>query len=60
MKSFNVEIKETLSKIITVNDVASQEEAEKIIKTQYNNQEIILSAEDMVSVDIYAQDELER
>ena len=60
MKSFNIEIKETLSKIITVNDVASQEEAEKIIKTQYNNQEIILSAEDMVSVDIYAQEELER
>ncbi len=54
MDGYNVEIKETLTRIVRVENASSKEDAERIVKARYDNQEIILDAEDLKSVDIEA------
>lgn len=54
MDGYSVEIKETLTRIVRVENASSKEDAERIVKARYDNQEIILDAEDLKSVDIEA------
>lgn len=48
MKEYQVTIEETLSRMVTVN-AENEEEAEKIVKEKYLNQEIVLNADDISS-----------
>lgn len=50
MKKFDVEITETLQRTVSV-EAASQEEAEKIVKEAWNNEDYVLDSSDFVGVD---------
>lgn len=58
MDGYNVEIKETLTRIIRVEHANSKEEAERIVKAQYDNQDIILDYQDVKSVEFEAHKDL--
>ncbi len=58
MDGYNVEIKEVLSRIVRVENVSSKEDAERIVKQRYDNQETILDAADLKSVDIEAHKDM--
>lgn len=51
MNSFEIEIKETLSKIVKV-DAGNQYDAISKVKEMYRNQEIVLDTEDYVDTEI--------
>lgn len=51
MKTFEIEIKETLQRVIEV-EAESEEEACKIVSDKYNNEEIILDDSDFVDKEI--------
>ena len=50
MKKFDVEITETLQRMVSV-EAASQEEAEKIVTKAWNNEDYVLDSADFVGVD---------
>ena len=50
-KTYNVEIKETLSRIIEV-EATSEDDAIDIVESQYKNEEIVLYPEDYKGYDI--------
>lgn len=50
MKEFNIEISETLQKVISI-EAESEKEALKIAKEKYRNEEIILDYTDFKDVD---------
>lgn len=58
MKEFDIEIKETLEKIVTV-EAESKEEAMEKVQEAYYNSEYILDSEDFTGVDFSAQTERE-
>ena len=49
MKTFEIEIKEILTRTIEVK-VNTEDEALEIVKQQYNNEEIVLDSSDFVDV----------
>lgn len=49
MKEYGVEIEEVLQKVIKVKEV-NEEEAMRIVKEKYRNEEIVLDSEDFVSI----------
>ena len=49
MKTFEIEIKEILSRTIEVK-ANTEDEALEIVKQQYNNEEIVLDSSDFVDV----------
>ena len=51
MKTFEVEITETLQRIIKVN-ANSENEAYEIVKEKYDNEEIVLDASDCTEISI--------
>ena len=53
MSVYKVEITETLQRQIEV-EARSKEEAEKMIREKYRNEEIVLNDEDLKDVDIHA------
>lgn len=57
METFKIEIQEFLSKIVEV-QASSEDEALNIVKSMYNEEEIILTYEDIVSTEIspYSED----
>ena len=50
MKKYKIEIKEILKKIVTI-EAESEEEALKIAKEKYRNEEIVLDYNDFKDVD---------
>lgn len=58
MKEFDISIKETLEKTVTV-EAATREEAEEAVKQAYYNSEYILDAENFTGVDFAIQEERE-
>lgn len=50
MKEYNVEVCETLIRIVTV-EATSEEEALELIRNDYNNAELVLDADDFFDVD---------
>jgi len=50
MKEYNVEVCETLIKIVTV-EATSEEDAIKFVKYDYNNAELVLDSDDFFDVD---------
>ena len=55
MKCFEIEIKETLSRIIEVK-ANTEDEAFKIIRQQYNDEEIVLDSSDYVDTEYIKND----
>ncbi len=51
MKTFKIEVKETLSKIIEI-EASSDDEAILKVKKMYQKEEIVLSSEDYVTTEI--------
>lgn len=51
MKAFKIEIQEFLSKIIEIH-AKSEEEALDLVRDMYNNEEIILTYNDIVTTEI--------
>ena len=51
MKTFEIEIKETLSRIVKVK-AKTENEAFAIVKQMYNNEDVILDSDDFVDVEI--------
>ena len=51
MKSFEIEIKETLSKIIEIK-AHSESEALDLVYQQYNQEEVVLDSSDFIDVEI--------
>lgn len=51
MKTFQIEIEETLSKIIEIT-AASAEEAMVTVEEMYGNEDIVLTSSDFISSDI--------
>jgi hypothetical protein len=50
MKEYNVEVCETLIRIVTV-EALSEEDAIKFVKYDYNNAELVLDSDDFFDVD---------
>jgi hypothetical protein len=50
MKEYNVEVCETLIRIVTV-EAMSEEDAIKFVKYDYNNAELVLDSDDFFDVD---------
>jgi len=50
MKEYNVEVVETLIRIVTV-EAMSEEDAIKFVKYDYNNAELVLDSDDFFDVD---------
>ena len=50
MKEYNVEVAETLIRIVTV-EAMSAEDAIKFVKYDYNNAELVLDSDDFFDVD---------
>jgi hypothetical protein len=50
MKEYNVEVCETLIRIVTV-EATSEEDAIKFVKYDYNNAELVLDSDDFFDVD---------
>lgn len=50
MKEFEVEVYETLIRIVTV-EANSEEEAIELVKHDYNNAELVLDSDDFFDVD---------
>jgi len=50
MKEFQVEVCETLIRIVTV-EATSEEDAIKFVKYDYNNAELVLDSDDFFDVD---------
>ena len=57
MRKFNIKITETLQRQIEVK-VNSKEEALRLVKSKYKNEEIILDSENYVSTDFNVINEL--
>jgi hypothetical protein len=55
MKTFKIEVKETLSRIIEI-DANSANEAFLKIQNLYNNEEIVLDADDYVETEFLKSD----
>lgn len=51
MKAYVFEVRETLASVITV-EAESSEAAYSLVSQMYNNEEIVLSADDYVDTDI--------
>ncbi|RLE22136.1 MAG: protein DpnD [Acidobacteria bacterium] len=51
MREFSVEIIETLQRTVKV-DASSEEDAINAVKEQYNNEEIVLEAGDLVQLEL--------
>jgi len=51
MKTFKIEVQETLSRIIEV-EAQTEEEAYLIIKKMYSNEEIVLDSSDYIDTEI--------
>jgi hypothetical protein len=49
-KEYNIEVCETLIRIVTV-EATSEEEALELIRNDYNNAELVLDADDFFDVD---------
>lgn len=58
MKEYDVEITETLQKIVTVR-AESREEAEALVEDRWNNEEYILTSDDFVRADFASLEERE-
>lgn len=56
MKEFDINIKETLERIVTVT-AENREAAEDIVRNRYDSSQIILDAEDFTGVDFSCKDE---
>ena len=54
MKTFEIEITETMQRIIEV-EATSVEQAISIVRQKYNNEEIVLNSCDYVSTQIHNQ-----
>lgn len=52
MKSFTIEVKETLSRVVEVN-AENEEEAIEKVRNLYRTEEIILDSEDYVDTEIF-------
>lgn len=50
MNTYNIEIEETLQRVVSI-EAESKEEAIKIAKEQYRNEEIVLDYNDFQNVD---------
>ena len=50
MKECNVQVRETLIRIVTV-EAMSEEDAIKFVKYDYNNAELVLDSDDFFDVD---------
>lgn len=58
MKEYDVEITETLQKIVTVR-AESREEAEALVEDRWNNEEYVLTSDDFVRADFASLEERE-
>jgi len=50
MKEYNIEVRETLIRIVTV-EATSEEQALEFVRYDYNNAELVLDSDDFFDVD---------